>query len=61
MKIKHLFDEATFTLTYIVFDETSKDAIIIDPVLDFDPASGAVIIPKPVNLWMLSIGSYHKI
>ena len=42
MKVIHLFDEATFTLTYIVFDETSKDAVIIDPVLDFDPASGAV-------------------
>lgn len=42
MKIKHLFDSATYTLTYIVYDQDSKDAIIIDPVLDFDPASGAI-------------------
>lgn len=42
MKIIHLFDEETFTLTYIVYDETSKDAVIIDPVLDFDPAGGAI-------------------
>ena len=42
MKIEHLFDKDTFTLTYVVYDETSKDAIIIDPVLDFDPASGKI-------------------
>ncbi|MFK7871965.1 MAG: MBL fold metallo-hydrolase [Oligoflexales bacterium] len=42
MKVKHLFDKTTCTLTYIVFDEISKDAVIIDPVLDYDPADGAV-------------------
>lgn len=42
MKIKEFFDSATSTLTYIVFDETSKDAVVIDPVWDFDPASGAL-------------------
>ena len=42
MNIKHFFDPDTFTLTYIVSDPASKDAIIIDPVLDFDPASGTV-------------------
>lgn len=42
MKIKHFFDPDTFTLTYLVIDETSRDAIIIDPVLDFDPPSGVV-------------------
>ncbi len=40
--IKHFFDKATFTLTYVVYDESTKDAVVIDPVLDFDPASGAV-------------------
>lgn len=39
MKIKHFFDEFTYTLTYIVYDETSKDAVVIDPVLNFDPNS----------------------
>lgn len=42
MKIKHFFDPATFTLTYLVIDEKTKDAVIIDPVLDFDPPSGKV-------------------
>ncbi len=34
------FDEATFTITYVVSDPDTKRAVIIDPVLDFDPASG---------------------
>ncbi len=40
MNIKHFFDPATYTLTYVVYDEKTKDAVVIDPVLDFDPASG---------------------
>lgn len=39
MQIKHFFDTNTSTLSYIVFDETSLDAVIIDPVLDYEPAS----------------------
>ncbi len=42
MKIKHFFDPDTFTLTYVVFDEKTKDAVVIDPVLDFEQASGTV-------------------
>lgn len=38
--IEHFFDPATFTLTYLVFDPNTRDAVVIDPVLDFDPASG---------------------
>lgn len=37
MNVKELFDPATFTLTYVVFDPATRDAVIIDPVLDFDP------------------------
>jgi glyoxylase-like metal-dependent hydrolase (beta-lactamase superfamily II) len=40
MAIQHFYDPATFTLTYVVFDEATRDAVVIDPVLDFDPASG---------------------
>lgn len=39
MKIKHFFDPNTYTLTYVVMDELTKDAVIIDPVLDFNPTS----------------------
>lgn len=34
------FDEATFTVSYVVRDPASKACAIIDSVLDFDPASG---------------------
>src|SRR4051794_31836519 len=37
MRIQELFDPATFTLSYVVFDEESRDAVVVDPVLDFDP------------------------
>lgn len=39
MEIKTFFDDVTYTLTYVVYDATTKDAVIIDPVLDFDPAA----------------------
>lgn len=39
MKIETFFDKDTFTLTYVVWDHQSSDAIVIDPVLNYDPAS----------------------
>lgn len=39
MQIKHLFDTQTSTFTYVVWDEETKDAIVIDPVLNFDPVN----------------------
>jgi len=38
-QIKEFFDKNTWTLTYVVWDENTKDAVIIDPVLDYDPGS----------------------
>ena len=38
--VTSFFDEPTFTVTYVVSDPASKQAVIIDPVLDFDLASG---------------------
>lgn len=38
--VKAFFDEATFTVTYVVSDPTTRKAAVIDPVLDFDAASG---------------------
>lgn len=38
--IQAFFDEATFTVTYVAADPASGKAAIIDPVLDYDPASG---------------------
>jgi glyoxylase-like metal-dependent hydrolase (beta-lactamase superfamily II) len=41
MKIEAFYDKSTGTLTYVVHDETSKDAIVIDPVLDYEPQSSS--------------------
>lgn len=40
--LETFFDKDTYTLTYIVFDANSKDAIIIDPVLDYDQAASKI-------------------
>jgi len=40
MKIQHFFDEPTFTLTYVVYEEEAKTGVVIDTVMDFDPGSG---------------------
>lgn len=39
MHVQAFFDPDTFTLTYVVFDPASRDAVIIDPVLDYDVLS----------------------
>ena len=38
--IAGFFDEATFTVTYVVHDPASREAAIIDSVLDYDAAAG---------------------
>ncbi len=37
--VKEFFDKATWTLTYVVYDEKTNDALVIDPVWDYDPAA----------------------
>lgn len=38
--VKAFFDEATFTISYVVADPETKACAIIDSVLDYDQASG---------------------
>lgn len=38
--VKAFFDEATFTVSYVVSDPATSRAVVIDPVLDYEPASG---------------------
>ncbi|MBK1657059.1 MBL fold metallo-hydrolase [Paracraurococcus ruber] len=38
--IRAFFDEATNTVTYLVWDEATRAAAVIDPVLDWDNRSG---------------------
>lgn len=42
--IHAFFDEPTNTISYIVADPLTKQAAVIDPVLDYDPNSGEVDI-----------------
>lgn len=42
MKIKEFFDPNTYTLTYVVYKTDGKEALVIDPVLDFDPETGKI-------------------
>lgn len=36
-EVQGFFDPATYTVTFVVSDPKTKDAVIIDPVLDYDP------------------------
>ena len=41
-EIRPFFDEPTNTVSYLVFDPATRQAAVIDPVLDYDPATGEV-------------------
>lgn len=38
-QVTSFYDPATFTFTYVVYDRDGGRAAVVDPVLDFDPAS----------------------
>lgn len=42
MDIKAFYDSRTATLSYVVYDPSTRDAIVIDPVLDYDPNASKV-------------------
>lgn len=42
MKIKAFFEPRTATVSYVAYDEVERVGVVIDPVLDFDPASGRI-------------------
>ena len=42
IEIKTFYDEATNTLTYVVSDPSTRDAVVIDPVLDYNPIGSKV-------------------
>ena len=39
-RVEAFFDEATFTITYVVSDPDEGNCAVIDSVLDYDPKSG---------------------
>ncbi len=38
-EVQAFYDEPTATLTYVVWDPYSRDAVVIDPIVDYDPAT----------------------
>jgi glyoxylase-like metal-dependent hydrolase (beta-lactamase superfamily II) len=56
--VRSFFDETTFTATHVVHDPASGQAAIIDPVLDFDPASGrtSTVSAKAVADYVTALG-----
>jgi glyoxylase-like metal-dependent hydrolase (beta-lactamase superfamily II) len=56
--IHAIFEPRTFTWQYIVADPESKVAVIIDPVLDFDPASNTISTTTADEL--LSVVAEHE-
>ena len=54
--IKTFFDKDTFTLTYVVSDPKSRDCVVIDSVLDYDPAASSVSEHSIIELtnWLRS-------
>lgn len=39
IQVQEFFDKDTFTLSYVVYDPANKDALILDSVWDYEPAS----------------------
>lgn len=37
--VKEFFDKDTWTLTYVVYDLKTRDAVVLDPVWDYDPVA----------------------
>lgn len=49
-QVKGFFDPTTFTISYVVWDQTTRVCAIIDPVLDYDPATGQTNTTSAMDL-----------
>lgn len=59
-EIQAFFDESTFTVTYLVSDAQSRRAVIIDPVLDYEP-HGARTSTHSADLVLAAIGNQRLV
>lgn len=59
--VKSFFEFDTNTITHVVWDEDTGRAAIIDPVLDFDPASGATSTAMADEVIAFVLSSHLKI
>ncbi|MDN3652888.1 MBL fold metallo-hydrolase [Thalassotalea ponticola] len=42
LQIQHFFHQASFTISYAVYDDVSNECVVIDPALDYDPVSSRI-------------------
>lgn len=42
MNVEAFYDSRTATMTYVAWDEASRDAFLVDPVLDYDPVGSRI-------------------
>jgi glyoxylase-like metal-dependent hydrolase (beta-lactamase superfamily II) len=42
MEVKVFFHQESYTFSYIVYDKASKDAVLIDPVMDYEQGSSTL-------------------
>jgi glyoxylase-like metal-dependent hydrolase (beta-lactamase superfamily II) len=49
-QVRAFFDEPTNTVSYLVWDPASRDALVIDPVLDYDHRSGKASVKSAAAL-----------
>lgn len=42
MQIEPFYDKRSGTISYVVYDAATKDAIVIDPVLDYEPVGSKI-------------------
>lgn len=52
IEIEPFYDTRTSTITYVVYDPETRDAIVIDPVLDYDP--------KASKTWTESVDRVYR-
>lgn len=46
MKVEHFYDQDTHTVSYVVWDAISLDAVLIDPVLGYSPVTGKIDVSQ---------------
>lgn len=51
--IENFFDKASFTFTYLVYDPNTLNAVVIDPVADYDSAAVSISYQQADNLLQL--------
>lgn len=59
--VHSVFDPATSTITHVVWDRLTKDAVIFDPVLDYDPATQMVSIHSAHRLMRFILNEGLKV